>query len=241
MRNAQVACPGRENNTWRTAEAARSEHGTPHELDPRWGQPVHCQACAGRAHRQLAELPELIAAIHIEATHASRGPKAGTIGRIGGGVPAWPGQASRLLTDRIVGGLLELEDDLRELRRLNARPGRGTEGASITGSARFLGAHLDWALTHHPAATEVHDRDSANPAAQIDAWYQAAQRFTARAERAEHHRTPCPRCSLLTLYRTNGDEYIECRNPSCGTLLTTGEYLDHTREVAHEYRSRSAA
>jgi hypothetical protein len=241
MQIAPAACPGRENRAWREAEQKLAEYGTPHELAPRWGQPVHCEACASRAQQQLGELPELVAAIHLEATYGSRGPKAGTIGRIAGAIPAWPGQASRLLTDHIVGGLCELEDDLRELRQFNARPGRGNEGAALTGTVRFLGAHLGWALTNHPAAGEPHDRDSANPAAQIDAWHRAAQNFTARSERAEHHRTPCPRCSLLTLYRTNGYEYIECRNPSCGTLLTTGEYLDHTREVAHEYQSQSAA
>lgn len=241
MRNAQVACPGRENNAWRKAQNELAQDGKPHELAPRWGNPLHCDACANRAHRQLAELPELVAAIHIEALHASRGPKAGTIGRIAGAIPAWPGQAARLITDRIVGGMLDLEDDLRDLRHLNTRPGRGNEGVMLTAAARFLDAHLDWALTNHPAAGEPHDRDSANPAAQIDSWHRSAQHFTSRSERAEHHRAPCPRCSLLTLYRTNGDEYIECRNPSCGTLLTTGEYLDHTREVAHEYRSRSAA
>lgn len=241
MRTTQVACPGRENNAWRKAEKEYAEYGAPHDITPRWGNPLHCDACTHRAHRQLAELPELVAAIHVEALYASRGAKVGTIGRVSGGTPAWPGQAARILTDRIVGAMLALEDDIRELRGLSARPGRGLEGAAVTAAARFLNAHLDWALTHHPAAGETHDRDSANPAAQIDAWHQTAQRFTARAERAEHHRTPCPRCTLLTLYRTNGDDYIECRNPSCGTLLTATEYLDHTRELAHAYQSQRVA
>jgi hypothetical protein len=241
MTTSPVPCPGRENHAWREAEQKLAEYGTPHDLTPRWGDPVHCAACAVRAHRQLAELPELVAAIHLEATHASRGPKVGTIGRIGGGIPAWPGQASRLLTDHIVGGLVELEDDWRELRRLNARPGRGTEGHTLTGAVQFLAAHLDWALAHHPTAAEPHDRDSANPAAQIGAWHKAAERFTARDRRLEHHRVPCPRCTLLTLFRGDGDDYIECRNPVCGTLLTPGEYLDHTREVAATLRENQAA
>jgi DNA-binding CsgD family transcriptional regulator len=241
MRNTQTACPGRENNTWRKAEKELAEHGTPHDITPRLGNPLHCHACTNRAHRQLGELPELVAAIHLEALHASRSPKVGTIGRIGGGTAPWPGQAARLLADRIIGGMLDLEDDIRDLRNLTTRPGRGNEGASLTAARAFIDAHLDWALTNHPAATEPHDRDSANPAAQIDSWHRAAQRFTARAERAEHHRTPCPRCDLLTLYRANGDDYIECRNPACGTLLTSSEYLDHTREMAHAYRSQRVA
>jgi hypothetical protein len=231
-----TACPGRENHAWREAEQRLTQHGTPHELQPRWGQPIHCPGCATRAHKQLAELPELVAAIWLEATNGSSGPKVGTIGRIAGGIPSWPGQASRMLTDLIVGGLTELEDDIRDLRGLTMRPGRGNEGATVTGTVRFLGAHLDWALVHHPAASEPHDRDSANPASSIATWHRAAQRFTARDKRLEHHRIPCPRCELLTLFRGDGDDYIECRNPACGSLLTPAEYLDHTRLLAATIR-----
>lgn len=241
MSNAPVACPGRENHAWREAERKLAEHGTPHELAPRWGDPLHCEPCAHRARQQLTELPELVAAIWLEATHGSRGPKVGTIGRISGAIPSWPGQASRLLTDHIVGGMLELEDDIRELRRLRTRPGRGIEGAALTASVTFLAVHLDWALVHHPAAGEAHDRDSANPAAQIGSWHRAAQRFTARDVRLEHHRIPCPRCDMLTLFRGDGDDYIECRNTACGTLLTSAEYLDHTRALAANVRERQAA
>jgi hypothetical protein len=229
-------CPGRCNTAYRRVELDRITLGTLHELSPRWGAPLHCEPCAVRARQQLAELPELVAAIWLEATHGSRGPKVGTIGRSAATHAAWPGQASRLLTDLIVGGMLELEDDIRELRRLHIRPGRGIEGHDVTGAARFLGAHLDWALTHHPAANEIHDRDSANPASQIGGWHRAAQRFTARDPRLEHHRVPCPRCQMLTLFRADGDDYIECRNTACGSLLTPAEYLDHTRDVARGYQ-----
>ncbi len=222
-----TVCPGRENHAWRRAEAV----GEPHDLSPRYGDPIHCARCTADAHRQLAELPELVAAISLEATHGSRGPKVGTIGRTTN-VAAWPGQASRLLTDHIVGGMLELEDDIRELRQLHTRPGRRTEGAALTAATRFLAAHLHWALTNHPAAQEPHDRDSANPAAQIAGWHRAAERFTARDNRLEHYRVPCPRCSLLTLCKADGDEYIGCRNTACEVLLTSTEYLDHVRTLA---------
>jgi hypothetical protein len=241
MSTTPVACPGRENTAWREAEKARLEHETPHDLSPRWGQPVHCEPCTTRTRAQLGELPELVAAIWLEATHGTRGPKAGTIGRIAGGVPAWPGQASRLLTDLIIGGLTELEDDLRDLRQLTARPGRGNEGATLTATVRFLDAHLDWALTHHPAAAEPHEKDSANPAAQIGTWHRMAQRFTARDRRLEQHRVPCPRCEMLTLFRENGDDYIECRNPLCQLLLTPAEFHEHTKQLASECQASRVA
>ena len=226
-----MACPGRENHAWREAETARCERGVDHDLTPRWGAPIHCGPCAMRAHAQLAELPELVVAVSLEATHGSRGPKVGTIGRIGGAIPSWPGQASRLLTDLIVGGLTELEDDIRDLRGLTARPSRGTEGATLTSAVRFLTAHLDWALIYHPAAGEPHEKGSANPAAQIGGWYRAAQRFTRRDARLEQREARCPRCDWRSLFFADGDDYIGCRNPACGVLLTEAEYADWTAKV----------
>lgn len=232
-------CPGPCNNAWRRAEEVLAETGTEHHLTPTWGQPAHCGLCQYRARMQLAELPELVAAIALEALNGTPAKTTGTIGRAG--TPVWPGQAARLMTDHIVGGLLDLEDDLRDLRQLRLRPARGSEGRNVTATVRFLDAHLDWALTHHPLAGELHDRLSGNPASQIAGWYRAAQRFTRRDPRLEHRRVPCPRCELLTLFRADGDDYIECRNPNCGLLLTPLEFDQHTRALAYEYKGLSAA
>ena len=242
-----AVCPGPCNNGWRRAEAALAADGTEHDIPATWGQPVHCQRCTYRAHQQLAELPELIVAISLEAVYGTAAKTTGTIGRTS--TPAWPGQASRLLTDHIIGGMLELEDDLRELRGLSGRElrgltrrlGRGTEGRDVTSAVRFLDAHLDWALTSHPLADEIHAPLSGNPAAQIASWHRAALRFTRRDARLEHHKIPCPRCELLTLFRADGDDYIECRNINCQTLLTPGEYLEHTKNLAAMYKAKAAA
>lgn len=233
-------CPGRCNNAWRKAEAARETSSTDHDLKPTWGNPVHCDHCIRRAHTELAELPELLAAIWLEATNGTRGLPTGTIGH-SPSHPAWPGQASRLLTDHIAGGLTDLEDDIRNLRQLSRRPNRVREGATITRSVTFLLAHLDWALAEHPLATEVHDQLSGNPAAEIDTWHRIAQRFTSRDTRLEHYRIPCPRCSLLTLFRGDADDYIECRNTACGLLLTPVEYLQHTKKLAAQCSRQAAA
>jgi hypothetical protein len=232
-------CPGPCNNAWRKAEDKRAVDSISHDVPVTWGQPVHCQRCTARAHAQLAELPELVVAISLEALCGTAAKTTGTIGRAA--TPAWPGQASRLLTDHIVGGMLELEDDVRELRGFRHRPGRGTEGGDVTGVVKFLTAHLDWALVEHPLAVEVHDRLSGNPAAQIHGWHRAALRFTRRDARLEHHKIPCPRCELLTLFRADGDDYIECRNINCQTLLTPGEYLEHTKRLASECQVSTAA
>lgn len=235
MSPALTPCPGAENHAWRTAEQAHASHGTPHELTPRLGDPQHCGYCTNRARTELGELPELVAAVWLEAIHGTRTKLTGTIGRTAT-VASWPGQASRLLTDHIVGGLTDLEDDIRNLRHLHTRPGRGTEGQAVTGAVRFLTAHLEWALTEHPLADEPHDRLSGNPAAQIHGWHRAALRFTARDPRLEHRRVPCPRCELLSLFRADGDDYIECRNTSCGLLLTPGEFDEYVRTLATKHQ-----
>ncbi|MEV4438503.1 hypothetical protein AB0K09_05690 [Streptomyces sp. NPDC049577] len=235
-----IPCPGAHNSAWRRAEQLRAEDGIPHDITPVFGQPVHCTRCCARTRAELLALPELLAAVWLEALHSSPGPKTGTIGRSPAS-PRWPGEPSRLLTDHIVGGLLTLEDDIRSLRRLRPRPTGPSEGAAVTEAVRFLSTHLDWALIEHPAADETHDRLSANPAAQIHAWHTAAQQFTGRDTRPVHHRVPCPRCELLTLYRDDGDTYIECRNITCGVLLTTEEYAAHIQHLAAEYRQITAA
>ncbi|MGW1071560.1 hypothetical protein [Streptomyces sp. NPDC002537] len=201
---------------------------------------MHCARCAERACAELLALPELLAAVWLEALHGGGRPKTGTIGR-SSSEPPWPGQASRLLTDHIVGGLLALEDDIRDLRRLNSRTEQRREGVSVTASVRFLDAHLEWALEHHPLAGEPHDRLSGNPAAQIHAWHSAATRFTSRGARLEHHRVPCPRCELLSLCREDGDDYIACRNPECGLLLTPTEFQTHVSRLAEELGREAAA
>ncbi|WP_037616425.1 hypothetical protein [Streptomyces aureus] len=225
-------CPGSCNNAWRRAGNELATTDTLHDIPATWGQPVHCERCTTRTRAQLAELPELVAAISLEALYGTAPKTTGTIGRAT--VATWPGQAARILTDHIAGGLLALEDDIRELRRFRHRPGRGTEGHGVTGSTRFLASHLTWALTEHPLAHETHDRLSGNPASQIQGWHRAAERFTRRDPRLEHHRVPCPRCDLLTLYRADGDDYIECRNINCALLLTPSEFHGHVKEVASE-------
>ncbi|MCW2898999.1 MAG: hypothetical protein JWO67_1264, partial [Streptosporangiaceae bacterium] len=50
-----------------------------------------------------------------------------------------------------------------------------------------------------------------------------------------------PRCELLTLFREDGDDYIECRNLACGLLLTPGEFDDYTKALASGHAGKAAA
>jgi hypothetical protein len=229
---ALTVCPSRHNDAWRRAEDA----GQPHDLQPVYGSPTHCLGCQGRAYHQLTELPELLAAVWLEAVHGTTPKTVGTMGRRGLH-PAWPGQASRLMTDRIVGGLVELEDDIREQRQLHHRPSRGSEGQTASGAVTFLLVHLEWALAEHPAAAEPYDRDSANPGSQIHHWHKAAMRFTRRDARIEQRNAPCKRCGWRSLFFADGEDYVECRNVECGALMTEAEYADWSKAIAEVHRS----
>lgn len=236
MPNTLAPCPGPCSRNWRQAEAT----GLPHDFTPTWGQPVHCPTCQQRTRSALGELPELLAAIWLEATNGTARPADVTTSRPANIAP-WPGQSSRLLTDLIVGGLAELEDDIRDLRHLNARPTAIREGVAVTTTVTFLTAHLDWTLEHHPAASETHETGSANPAAQIRHWHRMALRFTRRDNRLEQRTAPCKRCGLRSLFFADGEDYIECRNPGCETLMTPGEYSEWARELAEEGNRLMAA
>jgi hypothetical protein len=229
-------CPGPCNNAWRKAEQLLAADGIPHDVPVTWGQPVHCQGCINRTCTQLLDLPELVVAIRLEALCGTAPKTTGTIGRAG--AAAWPGQAARLLTDHIVGGLLDLEDDVRDLRQLRHRPGRGSEGRSATGAVRFLSLRLEWILAKHPLAEELHERQSGNPASQIHGWHRAAQRFTKQDEQRDTKRlAPCPRChgpylvESRDLRLVDDQPYIECRDPDCRRIMTGAEYDRYVKEL----------
>jgi hypothetical protein len=232
---APIPCPGPCNNAWRTAEATNTDH----DLTPAWGKPIHCDRCVLRAQAQLAELPELVAAISLEALNGTAPKSTGTIGRTS--LPSWPGQAARILTEHVIGELLGLEDVIRAGRRLPGRTVRGREGSDLTAAVTFLRAHLTWALDRYPGETDPATGETMDPAALIRRLHHGAQRFTRRDPRLEHHRVPCPRCDLLTLVRGDGEDYIECRNINCQTLLTPAEYADHTQRLAAEQRALTSA
>jgi hypothetical protein len=183
----------------------------------------------------LHALPELLINIHFEATHGTARPADVTTMRPAGIAP-WPGQASRLLTDLIVGGLTELEDDIRDLRRLRARPAAVREGTVVTDTVAFLDTHLTWLMAEHPCAAEIHERDSANPASQIGVWHRMAERFTRRDARREQRLAPCKKCGWRSLFFADGEDYIACENSACEALMTEQEYADWAKELADANR-----
>lgn len=226
-RVAPQICPGPCSRAWRRAEAS----GEPHDIPEPWGNPTWCDRDAGIVHRCLGQLPELYAAIHLEALHASPPPMADRITT--SSEHTWPGARARLLTDEIVGGLAELEDDLRDLRNLSPRPARGTEGPAIAGCIAFLTQHLEWLLQQHPNASDP----DGSPGALILRWQRRAERFCRRDDALERLPVRCPDCAMLGLRRYGGSEYIECAG--CARLWTADEYRLLTLASVHKMREAS--
>ena len=230
-------CPGPCNNAWRRAEAIAEETGTPHHITPAWGRPVQCYGCVDRTRGELAELPSLLGDVLGEALEGTPTKLTGTIGRIT--VATWPGQASRLLVDRIVGEMAELRADIF------VRRGIWAEGHEVRGEDRLIGdiwrglnGYWEWAMQNHPAAGEPHDRDNANPGGQVTGWHRTCQRFTKQDEQRDVKRlAPCPRChgpylvESRELRLVDDKPYIECRDPDCKRIMTQSEYDSYVKAL----------
>jgi hypothetical protein len=243
MTTTPTPCPGPCNNAWRRAEKAFAETGTEHAITPVMGEPAHCGTCVDRTRERLAELPPLLADVRREGAFGTRTKTTGTIGRAS--VASWPGQASRLLVDRIVGEMAELQADILKARGIwneDRQPARSTaanETAHIRAIVGSLMAHCDWAMQHHPAAWEPWGRDNANPGGQIAGWHRAGLVFTKQDEQREVRRlAPCPRCRGPWLVESrdlgldkNDQVYIECRDPDCQRVMTRSEYNSYVKEL----------
>lgn len=220
MTTPPTPCPGPCNNAWRRAEQATVDTGAEHAIKPAWGDPTHCWACVDYTRQRLTQLPALLTDVLREAVMGTRTKQTGTIGRIT--VASWPGQASRLLIDQIVGEMAELRADILELRGMSASPkpvagARNAEAvaalwadyrtnhglATSVGRERHwlhatiqtLTAHCDWVMQNHPAAWEPWGRGNANPGGQVSAWHRACLVFTKQDEQRDVRRlAPCPRC-----------------------------------------------
>jgi len=163
-------------------------------------------------------LPELVAASHLEALHAT--PKQNE--RVTTSTaPAWPGQAARALIDLLVGGLAEFEDEMRELRWWSQRTAV-FEPVVLNRAVTVLTLSIDWLLIDHPIAADP----NCSPGATILSWKNKAMRFTGRDKLIEKYELRCPTCDLLGLRREDGSSYIECwpQLGGCGRLWTDDEY-----------------
>lgn len=226
-----TACAGPCANNWRRAEAKRLADEIPHDLTPWPGNPYWCDRCRTRVLDALGMLPELIAAIHLEALHATPKQQPERVSRTT--APAWPGQSARLMTDFVVGGLAEVEDGMRSLRAWSDRTAT-FEPIVLNRAVTVLTLSIDWLLTSHPDAADT----ECSPGVAILDWRDKAMRFTGRDKLVHKFPVRCPTCDLLALRREDGSSYVEClpRIGGCGRLWTEDEYLNLATVAASDLK-----
>ena len=111
-------------------------------------------------------------------------------------------------------------DDWRSVRGQGERQPEPTV-VTLTG---WLRHRLDWACDHHPAIDEA--------AAELRTMTGELRAVLGRSELRHRLPAPCPDCDMLTLYRDDGSDYVECG--SCHRLWTEDEYAWLVRTAAEE-------
>lgn len=217
-------CAGPCNRAYRRTDTTTADEAEQQSRKPYYGEPHWCDHCTGIVARALTELPELVAAIHLEALNGTPTPGARVTHTQQ--TPPWPGEPARILTDLIAGGLMELEDDLRHLRGYSPRPVL-PEGHGMSEAIAVLTGSLDWLLQEHPNCADP----TWSPGASLLRWHHIAVRFTKRDKpRTTVKELPCPRCELLMLVKADGDDSVECGN--CGNRLREDEYQRRVKQLA---------
>jgi len=194
-------------------------------------------AAATRLHRQLTELPELIAYAHLALMPGS-GPRGG---RVSGATRTAPlpcrADVLSLLGPTAPGAVHDPYGD-----QTGPTPIPGTiaswvqihleesehplDDATLGGQLRYLSSRpvLAWAVLQRWADDYAHEIDQAHRVLQPLAMLRARRRRL---------QLPCPReaCGLLALTQVDGDD-IECG--ACGLRLRQGEYDHHAERYLLE-------
>lgn len=241
---ADVACPGICNYRYREAQAAHRQaladydpldanqsRPEPPDIRPVLGTPW-CARCHTYLRRELAELDEL-AAILTHAADGQRGQRPGAKmprGKNHGGPSPSP---TADLLEELAGDLRGWEHAVRGGAPLTRRGHLATE---TTAMIAWLSAQFDKAIimTGHVQDPAGHDVPFAVAFGEgIQTWHRKLVRLTKAGTGTHHKPCRCPRCDLLTLFWTEGDDHVECKN--CGRLLGLDEYDELARAQDAEH------
>lgn len=189
---------------------------------PIWGNPFWCGKCASRIRSSLIELEHQYAQLGLVLVPGGTGTDTG---KVSGSREARSPSPIVDAQDDVYRLVLAWEDAYRELRGFTHRIGRGGHAATVAISVGWLNAHLDDLLLSELAVDFGHEILAANR--------RLGEMLRAGADQIRK-RLPCPRCQLYSLVQEVGAEYVACRNPGCGRLMTDDEYeayVEEQREV----------
>lgn len=222
---SEQPCPGPENrryreawDTYRQALAdydpldAETSRPDPPEIQPWPGAPVWCVDCAERIGLRLAELDEL-AGILAATADGLRGD--GENERVSGSaVPPSPSQAGDDL-DEMWGMLSNWETIWRDLNGWLSPPPRGELARRETACIDWLRRHLKGILVSDVAADFGRE---------ILQWHREGEGSAKAGRRTVRKPMRCPSCRFVTLFWTEGEKDVHCRNEDCKRVLSLAEY-----------------
>lgn len=198
---AAPGCPGKCNAGYRAAEARYQDGGPDHDIEPRPGNPVWCPACVIEIRTALTDWPDLARRLREEV---ESGVSAALTEYVSGSKerPVHDHQAASFLLDEFAEWITAWEDTIRRERDLPERRNPSPDPVkTITASAAFLPAHLDW----HLGARDTGDEDQRTIVEDFGldllAYHRRAQHLTGTqdSEPVRAIGVPCPMCDRKTL------------------------------------------
>jgi hypothetical protein len=221
------ACPGECNQRYRKAWDEYEEAAEAYDpLDATqsrpsipglrcWpGDPVWCGPCKTKITLRLAQL-DILAGILAAAADGHR--SSGDLERVSGSAePRSPSQAGDD-RDEMFAMLSTWEAIYRTMHGWQSGPPRGELASRETECVNWLQRQLPGILVSVIAA---------DFGLEILQWHRESA-GTAKAgvrTRRKPMRCPSPSCRNLTLFWTEGEKNVYCKNPSCGRILSLAEY-----------------
>ena len=184
----------------------------PPDIRPWEGQPVWCQSCSSRISARLGQLDDL-ACILQRFADGHRDAPDGPL--VGGSVDAMsPSQAADAVDElaRMLGGWEHAYRDYRKWPYPRREP---DVAAWITACTAWLASHLQGILSS-PLAEDF--------GAEILSWHRELSSQAKAGTRKLRKPMRCPGCRQLTLTWVEGEEMVNCSDPSCRVTLRYDEY-----------------
>jgi hypothetical protein len=224
-----LACPGQCNRAYHKAwkeyaadaadydatgllDSSRSRPGAPEEAF--WfGAPVWCAECTSDITLRLAQLDTLAGII---AAYADGHRSSGEPERVSGSqaAPPSPSQAADDL-DEMFRMLSAWEEIYRSLKGWLSGPPSGELASRETECVNWLRRHLRGIL-----ASEV----AADFGREILQWHREGTTSAKAGVRTLRKPMRCPGCKYMTLFWTEGEKNVYCKNDTCGRILSLAEY-----------------